>query len=134
MDPAARSTDEVLHDHLARALDGDVEADLALNFAPDCVLLTSYGVFHGHDGLREAARLLDEQLGGTAYEYRRTMTHGELGFLEWTAETPYAVVEDGADSYVVREGRIVAMTAHYTVLPRRPFPPAAGLACGESTV
>lgn len=130
----ARSTDEVLHDHLARARDGDLDGDIALNFAPDCVLLTSDGPFHGHDGVREAARLLDARLGGSGFEYRRVMTNGEVGFLEWTADTPRAVVDDGADSYVVRDGRIVAMTAHYTVVPRRPTPPNAGLACGEPTV
>lgn len=129
-----RTTEEVLHDHLARARDGDLDADIALNFDPDCVLMTSFGIFHGHDGVREAAALLDEQLGGTGYEYRRTMTHGELGFLEWTAESARAVVPDGADSYLVRDGRIVAMTIHYTVLPRRPVPPGAGLPCGEPTL
>jgi hypothetical protein len=34
------------------------------------VLLTTYGVFHGHDGAREAAKLLDEQIGRTRYDYR----------------------------------------------------------------
>jgi hypothetical protein len=36
-----RSTEHVFEDHLALAQRGDVEADLARNFAPDCVLLTT---------------------------------------------------------------------------------------------
>lgn len=42
---------------------------------------------------------------------------GEVGFLEWTAEADGGRVDDGADSYVIRNGRIVAQTIHYTVTP-----------------
>jgi len=43
---------------------------------------------------------------------------GEIALLEWTASTPSgARVQDGADSFVIRGGRIQAQTIHYTVLP-----------------
>jgi hypothetical protein len=113
-----RSTEEVLQDHLALAQQGDVETDIARNFASDCVLMTSYGVFHGHAGVRAAAALLDEQLGRTGYVYQTQLWHGELAFLEWTAATARASIEDGADSYWIQGGRIRAMTAHYTVHAR----------------
>jgi hypothetical protein len=46
------------------------------------------------------------------------MAEGEMGFLEWTAEAENgARVTDGADSYLIRDGRIRAMTIHYTVVP-----------------
>jgi hypothetical protein len=110
-----RSTEEVLEDHLALAQQGEVERDLARNLAPDCVLLTSYGVFRGHAGVRAAAALLDEQIGRTPYVYRTRLWHGELAFLEWTAESERAWIDDGADSYWIRDGRIQVMTIHYTV-------------------
>lgn len=113
----ARSTADVVNDHLALAQGGDLDTDIGRNFAPDCVLMTTYGVFRGHDGIRDAARLLDEQLGKTGYEYRTRMCHGELGFLEWTASSDRARIDDGADSYWVHAGLIRAMTIHYTVLP-----------------
>lgn len=40
---------------------------------------------------------------------------GEMAFLEWTAASKKAIVEDGADSYLIRDGRIVAQTIHYTI-------------------
>lgn len=81
------------------------------------MLLTGYGIFRGIEGLRQKARLLAEQLPGGRWTYRTVMAEGELGFLEWTAEADNgARVEDGADSYLIREGRIRAMTIHYTVL------------------
>lgn len=110
-----RTTDEVLRDHLELAQRGDVVTDVERNFSPHCVLLTSYGVFRGHDGVRAAAALLDRQIGRTHYAYRTTMTEGEVGFLEWTAEGAREQIDDGADSYVVRGGLIEAMTIHYTV-------------------
>jgi hypothetical protein len=41
-----------------------------------------------------------------------------VAFLEWTATCATARVRDGADSFWIRGGRIVAQTIHYTVEPR----------------
>ena len=113
---ARRSTREVLEDHLALAADHDLETDLSRNFADDVVLLTGYGVFRGIEGVNEKARLLEEQLPGGHWSYRTVMAEGEMGFLEWTAEADNgARVEDGADSFLIRDGRIRAITIHYTV-------------------
>lgn len=116
----ARNTEQVFLDHLARAQRGDIEGDIAHNFAPNCVLLTTYGVFRGHDGVRAAATLLDQQIGRASYVYRQQIWEGELAFLEWTADTVMASVPDGADSYLIRGGRIQVMTIHYTVLASKP--------------
>ena len=56
-----RSPREVFENHLALAQKGDLEKDLEQNYAPDSVLLTNYGVFHGRKGMKEAAELLEEQ-------------------------------------------------------------------------
>ena len=102
-------------DHLECAQRGDIAADIERNFSTACTLLTSYGVFRGHDGVKAAAALLDQQIGRTNYRYRTQMTDGEVPFLEWTAESSRAWIDDGADSYLIRNGRIEAMTIHYTV-------------------
>lgn len=113
-----RTVREVLEDHLALANKGDLEQDLQRNFAPDFVALTTYGEFRGHDGARRAAQLLDEQVGRTRYEYRTVTVHGDVGFLEWTADGPHGDVRDGADSFFIRDGKIRIMTIHYTVVPK----------------
>lgn len=111
----ARSAQEVFDDHLARADRDDVEGDIAANFAADCVLLTTYGRFDGHDGVRAAAELLAQQVPDARYEYTQRTTHGDVAFLEWTASGRGAVVRDGADSFLIRDGRVQVMTIHYTV-------------------
>lgn len=110
-----RTTEEVFLDHLALAQAQDVETDIGRNFATDCVLMTSYGTFRGHDGVRDAARLLEEQIGRTPYHYHRQEWHAELAFLEWSATSETATVDDGADSFWITGGMIQAMTIHYTV-------------------
>lgn len=111
-----RSTREVFDDHLARADDGDIEGDIAANFANDCMLLTTYGRFAGHDGVREAAALLARQVPDATYRYTQRSVHGEIAFLEWTANGRGATVRDGADSFLIQDGRVRVMTIHYTVV------------------
>lgn len=109
-----RTTTEVIHDHLARRLAGDLEGDLA-NYADDVVMLTGSGEFAGHEGVRQCAAELDRLVGGASFVYDSTAISGEYGFLQWSArEEGKPIVCDGADSFVVRDGRIVMQTVHYT--------------------
>jgi hypothetical protein len=113
-----RTAREVLDDHLNLARTWDFETDLERNFSDDIVLLTGYGIYKGKEGVREKVQLLNEQLPNGTWTYNTVMAEDELGFLEWTAVAENgARVEDGADSYLIRNGRIHAMTIHYTVLP-----------------
>ncbi len=61
--------------------------------------------------------MLERELPGGSFEYVTRLVDGDVGFLEWTARSAHARVCDSADSYVVRDGRIVAQTIHYTVEP-----------------
>lgn len=53
-----RSAAEVYDDHPARVDCGDVEGGIAADFAPDCVLPTTYGRFDAYEGVRAAKTLL----------------------------------------------------------------------------
>jgi len=114
-----RTTKEVLQDHLDLAQRGDLDADIPRNFDPGCVLMTSYGTFRGHAGVREAAELLVCQMGSGGYHYTRQEWHQELAFLEWTVDNDRVSIPDGADSYWIKAGRIRAMTIHYSVRDKR---------------
>lgn len=112
---AARTTTQVLHDHLSRRLAGDVDGDLEANYAADVIMLSSFSTFRGRDGIRQSAALLSDAIGKAgAFNYRRTVIEGVYGFLEWTAESDGMVIYDGADSFHVLDGRIVMQTVHYT--------------------
>ncbi|MER7474403.1 nuclear transport factor 2 family protein [Micromonospora sp. NPDC000018] len=114
-DLRARSAREVFEDHLRLAAEHRFAEDLARNVSPSCVVLERRGVFRGHAGVRELARLLEEELPGGGYAYTNMLVEGRLAFLEWTADAEGARVRDGADSFLIEQGWIVAQTIHYTV-------------------
>lgn len=119
-----RTAEEVLDDHLEKRLQGRFEDDLAQNYAPDVVMFSAAGVFRGHDGVRELHRRLVRELPDCRFEYRVRLLDGDVGFLEWSAACEHARVDDGADSFVIHDGKIVAQTIHYTVEPSgAPAPP-----------
>ncbi len=113
-----RTARDVFEAHLRENETGTVDSDLRQNYAEDVVVLTGHGIFHGHDGVREVNRRLQEALPQADYTYKTKRVAGELAFLEWTAQTELVLVEDGADSYLIRDGRIVGQTIHYTVKRR----------------
>jgi hypothetical protein len=114
-DLAMRSTQEVYEDHLRLANEGDIEGDLERNVAEDVVMLTGRGVFRGHDGVRELARQLMEEIPSGRWTYVTRLFEGPMAFLEWTVDEGPFRIRDGADSYLVEDGKIRMQTIHYTV-------------------
>ena len=112
-----RSAEQVVCDHLELGKHGTVEDDLARNYAEDVVCFTREGLHHGHDGVRHLAERLRHELPNASFEYTVVLVDGDAAFLEWTGASAAAHVSDGADSFVVRDGKIVAQTIHYTVAP-----------------
>ncbi len=110
-----RSPEEVFDDHLLLAAEHRFAEDIERNVAPHCVILERRGIFHGRDGARELARLLEEELPAAPYVYTNRLVADRFAFLEWTADAAHTRVRDGADSFVIEDGWIVAQTIHYTV-------------------
>ncbi|RBY89400.1 nuclear transport factor 2 family protein [Blastococcus sp. TF02A-30] len=115
MDLAARSAREVYEDHLRAADEGDLEGDLARNVADDVVVLTGRGVFRGHEGVRELARQLMSEIPSGRWTYTTQLVEDRMAFLEWTVDEGPFRIRDGADSYLIEDGRIRVQTIHYTV-------------------
>lgn len=121
-----RTAREVLDDHLNIANDwvgGTFEEilaeDLRRNVAEDIVILINRGTFRGHEGVRELALMLADELPEhAAFDYTYVAAEGNIGFLEWTYQDSQVQVRDGADSYVIENGKIIGQTIHYTVEPR----------------
>jgi SnoaL-like domain len=113
-DGSRRSTREVIENHLSCRRTGDIDGDLARNYDPDIVLLSAEGVHRGYDGVRYLAGILRSYVPEGRYEYRQVLAEGDVAMLQWTARGEDFDVHDGADSYVVRDGRIVSQTIHYS--------------------
>ena len=123
-DLSARTAQEVLDDHLKldehfgaeKDWQRIVEEDIRRNVSEDVVVLINRGTFRGHDGVRELASMLGEELPEhRSFEYTYRAVKGRMAFLEWAYEDDKVMVRDGADSYLIENGKIVAQTIHYTV-------------------
>ena len=123
-DLSARTAQQVLDDHLNLAenwggeggFERMFEVDLKRNHSKDIVVLINRGTFRGHEGYRKLARMLGEELPEhRSFEYTYKAVEGRVAFLEWAYEDSSVMVRDGADSYLIEEGKIVAQTIHYTV-------------------
>jgi hypothetical protein len=123
-DPSARTARQVLDDHLNLAenwggeggFERILEVDLERNTSKDIVILINRGTFRGHEGVRELARMLGEELPEQrSFEYTYKAVEGKMAFLEWAYEDANVMVRDGADSFLIEDGKIVAQTIHYTV-------------------
>jgi hypothetical protein len=122
-DLSSRTAQEVLDDHLhiANSWVGEpferiLEEDLRRNVAEDIVVLINRGVFLGHEGVRELAWMLAEELPEhLAFEYAHVAAKGRVALLEWTYEDSEVRVRDGVDSYLIEAGKIVGQTIRYTV-------------------
>ena len=123
-DLSSRTAQEVLDDHLNLAenwggeggFECGLEEDLRRNTSEDVVVLINRGTFHGHEGVRQLAHTLGEELSERrSFEYTYRAVEGRMAFLEWAYEDDNVRVRDGADSYLIENGKIVAQTIHYTV-------------------
>lgn len=113
-----RSTSQVLDDHLRRRETGRLLDDLEQDYAEDVVLLCEHPPAIGRDAVRESAKRLHLQLPSGAFQYLHKHVEGEYAFLLWRGESEEHVIENGADSFVVRGGRIVMQSIYYTVHSR----------------
>jgi hypothetical protein len=111
-----RSTREVLVDHLRRVMRGDLEGDLEANYAPSALLIEPSGVYFGHAGFRRAAEQSRAVLQDARYEFVVRVAVGDVGYVLWRAVAGDLRVDDGADTFVVAEGLIVAHTSYYVVV------------------
>jgi ribosomal protein S13 len=131
-DLSNRTAQEVLDDHLnlaeyweaengaqpitEEAIEQAVEKDMRRNVSEDIVILINRGTFRGYEGVRHLARMLIEELPEhRSFEYTYKAVEGRMGFLEWTYEDANVRVKEGADSYLIEDGKIVAQMIHYTV-------------------
>jgi len=115
LEPVGRSFREVFEDHLRLSEIGDFETDLRRNFSVDIVVLMENKVYRGHEDVRGLAKRLLRELPNGKYQNSMILLDEEIGMLEWKAQSDKAEVLDGVDSYLFRDGKIIAQTIHYTV-------------------
>lgn len=114
----ARSVEQVFEDHLRLRAAGDLEEDLRRNYAEDVVLLTANSNLVGHDAVRLSSKRLRDQLPEGEFSYVSKQVRGPYTLLIWSATSSRFEATDGADSFVIQDGKIVFQSIHYRLEPK----------------
>ena len=113
------STKDVLSHHLKCFDEGDLKGILS-DYAPGAVLLTQDGPLRGTDAMRPLFEAMIAEFGkpGAAFNMKQQYIEGDYAYILWTAETADNVYELATDTFVVRDGKIVAQSFAGKITPK----------------
>lgn len=113
------STKDVLDHHLKAFDQGDLSGVLS-DYAPEAVLFTKDHALQGVDRIRPLFEALIAEFGkpGATFNMKRELVEGDYAYILWTAETADNVYELATDTFVVREGKIVAQSFTAKIMPK----------------
>src|SRR4051794_19334373 len=112
-----RKTADVFEDHLELRLAGKVDDDIAKNYCDDVVMLSYSERSHRHAGARRCAVERARLRRDGEFEIVVKQLHCDYAYLHWRAPSKEARVCHGADSFLVRDGKIVIQSVYYAVEP-----------------
>jgi len=109
--PRAASAREIVEQHLKCFQAGDLEGILS-DYAPGAVFFTPDGLLRGVDEIRPLFQAMIAEFGkpGAAFSMTQQSVEGDYAYILWAAETADNVYELGTDTFVVRDGKIVAQS------------------------
>jgi ketosteroid isomerase-like protein len=114
------STKNIIDRHLQCFRAGDLEGILS-DYAPGAVMFTTGGPLVGPEGMRPLFQAMITEFGkpGAAFRMKQKFVKGDYAYILWDAETADNVYEMGTDTFVVREGKIVAQSFTGKITPKR---------------
>jgi ketosteroid isomerase-like protein len=116
---AMASTKDVVDNHLKCFGEGDLKGILS-DYAPGAVLFMPDGPLRGADVIRPLFEALIAEFGkpGAAFSMKHYSVEGNYAYILWTAETADNVYEMATDTFVVRDGKIVAQSFTGKITPK----------------
>lgn len=113
------TTSDVIDHHLEAFGKLDLEGVLS-DYAPGAVFFTEHGPLEGVGAIRPLfqAMIAEFEKPGAALRMRQRFVEGEYAYILWSAETADNVYELGTDTFVVRDGKIVAQSFTGKAIPK----------------
>jgi ketosteroid isomerase-like protein len=114
------STSDVLDRHLNSFAKYDLDGILA-DYSSDAVLFTPTGPLRGPAAIKPLFATLVSEFAkpGSSFTMRHRSIDGDHGYIIWTAETADNSYELATDTFVVRNGKIVAQSFAAQIRPKR---------------
>lgn len=113
------TTAAVLRNHLQSFGEGNL-AGILSDYAPSAILFTPDGPLEGVNAISPLfERLLAEfAKPGASFEMKHQTISGDYGYILWRADTADNRYEFATDTFVVRNGKIVAQTFAAQITPK----------------
>jgi ketosteroid isomerase-like protein len=113
------STKDVIDHHLKAFANLDLKGILS-DYAPDAVFFTPQGILRGPEAIRPLFQTLIAEFAkpGATFTMKQQFVDGDYAYIHWTAETTDNVYELGTDTFVVRDGKIVAQSFTGQITPK----------------
>ena len=114
------STSAVLDHHLKSFAEYDLDGVLA-DYSSDAVLFVPTGPLKGPDAIKPVFQALVSEFAkpGSSFTMQQRCIEGDHAYILWTAETADNSYEFATDTFVVRNGKIVAQSFAAKVKPKR---------------
>ena len=105
------STKDVLDHHLKCFGEGNLEGILA-DYSSDAVLFTPTGPLKGPDAIKPVFQTMFSEFAkpGASFTMHQQCVEGDYAYILWNAETADNYYDAATDTFVVRNGKIVAQS------------------------
>ena len=107
----AATTEEVLSHHLQAFGEGNLEAILE-DYNEESIVCTPEGLLAGLNEIKPLFESFFAEFAkpGASFGMDKQIVRGELAFIVWHAESADQHYDLGTDTFIVRDGKIVAQT------------------------
>lgn len=114
------TTNEVLDQHLRCFYENDLEGVLA-DYSSDAVLFIPGKPLRGPNAIKPFFQTLLSEFAkpGASFSMREQSVDGDYAYILWSAETADNSYESATDTFVVRNGKIVAQSFAARITPKR---------------
>lgn len=112
-------TEATLHHRLKCFADGDIDGIMS-DFADDAVLIGMEGVVDNIAGIRAMfTTIITEYIPkGSTITMKLALARGTVAYILWSAESPSFSIPVGSDTFVMRDGKIIAQTFAAHIQPK----------------
>jgi len=126
------TTKDVLDQHLKCFYENDLDGVLA-DYSSDAVFFTPGKPLKGPDAIKPFFEALLSEFAqpGASFSMGEQCVEGDYAYILWTAETADNSYTGATDTFVVRNGKIVAQSFAAKITPKRG---TAGVEHGPATV
>jgi ketosteroid isomerase-like protein len=114
------TTNDVLDQHLKSFYANDLKGVLA-DYSPDAVLFVPDKALRGPEAIKPFFQALLSEFAkpGASFSMRKQCVEGDYAYILWNAETADNSYEAATDTFVVRNGKIVAQSFAAKITPKQ---------------